>query len=92
MKKFTERDIAEYIIEGSVSVYEDGFYHVHYNPKTGFNYKGNSDDENITVCARCEYAEGLDPFEFYSKENMDDPDFMRICTELAEKLNQKLHV
>lgn len=88
--KITASQIAEYIIESMGMMYEDGGYYTHYNPETGFNYKGNSDPENITVFAYCDYAEGLDRMEFDSKENLDDPDFMQICEELADKLNEEI--
>lgn len=91
MKKFTAHDIAEYIIESFSELYEDGYYCVHYNPETGLNYKGNMDPENITVCARCDYADGLDRCEFDAKESENDPEFMDICEELAEKLNSELN-
>lgn len=92
MKKFTPKDIAEYIIESFSELYEDGFYYVHCHPETGLNYRGNSDPENITVCVPCYYADGLDRFEFDSKENESDPDFMEICSALADKLNLELNL
>ena len=88
--KITASQIAEYIIESMGTMYEDGGYYTHYNPETGFNYKGNSDPENITVSAPCDYADSMSREEFDSKENLDDPDFMRICEELADKLNEEI--
>lgn len=87
MKKFTSKDIAEYIIESYAELFEDGYYYVHCNPEIGLNYRGNLDPENITVCAPCDYADGMDRYEFDQKENFNDPDFMDICENLAEKLN-----
>lgn len=87
MNKFTSHDIAEYIIESFTNMYEGGYYYVHYNTEIGLNYKGSSVPENITVCARCNYADGLDMREFDMKENENDHEFMEICEELAEKLN-----
>lgn len=83
-------DIAKYIIESTVSMYEDGSYYVHWSEKKGLNYDGNMDSENITVTSECRYADGLDEYEFYQKESYDDEDFMRICEDLANKLNREI--
>lgn len=88
--KITELMIAEYLIESFSSMYEDGYYYVHWNPEIGLNYNGNDDPENITVCAKCDYAQGLDRCKFDSKESYDDPDFMTICEKLADLLNEKI--
>lgn len=90
MKEYTAHDIAEYITESYLVMYQDGYYYVHYNPKTGFNYKGTQDPDNITVCVPCDYAEGLDRYEFDMKENESDPDFMAVCEKLADELNERL--
>lgn len=88
--KITVKEIAEYIIDSPALMYEDGEYFAHWSEEKGLNYDGNTDPENITVFAYCDYAEGLDRMEFDSKENLDDPDFMRICEELADKLNEEI--
>lgn len=90
MKKISALEIAEYIMESMVSMYEDGSYYAHYNPDKGLNYEGNTDPENITVLASCNYADDLDRYEMEQKENTNDSDFMRICEELAEKLNEEI--
>ena len=88
--KITKEQIAEYIIESMGMMYEDGGYYVHYNPETGFNYTGNSDPENITVSALCDYADGMSREEFDEKESLEDCDFVQICEELADKLNEEI--
>ena len=88
--KITVKEIAEYIINSPSLMYEDGEYFVHWSEEKGLNYDGNTDSENITVSVPCEYADGMSREEFDSKENLDDPDFMRICEELADKLNEEI--
>ena len=81
--KITSKEIAEYIINSPALMYEDGEYFAHWSGEKGLNYEGNTDPGNITVSVPCEE-------EFDSKENLDDPDFMRICEELADKLNEEI--
>lgn len=88
--KITVREIAEYIIDSPALMYEDGEYFVHWSEEKGLNYDGNMNPENITVSAPCDYADGMGRGEFDGKENLDDPDFMRICEELADKLSKEI--
>lgn len=90
MNKFTAHDIAKYIIDSFTILYEDGYYYIHYNPETGLNYKGNTVPDNITICVKCNYADELDRYEFDAKESENDGDFMEICEELANKLNERI--
>ena len=88
--KITIKEIAEYIINSTALMYEDGEYFVHWSEEKGLNYDGNTDSENITVSSACEYADGMSREKFDSKESLADPDFMRICEELAGKLNKEI--
>ena len=88
--KIKAMEIANYIINSSALMYEDGEYFAHWSEEKGLNYDGNTDQENITVSVPCEYADEMSRDEFDSKENLDDPDFMRICEELAQKLNKEI--
>lgn len=88
--KITASEIAEYIIESMGMMYEDGGYFAHWSEEKGLNYDGNTDPENITVSALCDYADGMSREEFDSKESLSDPDFMQICEELADKLNEEI--
>lgn len=90
MKKISVEEIAEYIIDSLALMYEDGEYYAHWSEEKGLNYDGNTDPENITVSVPCEYADGISREEFDSKESLDDPDFMRICEGLADKLNEEI--
>ena len=88
--KITVKEIAEYIIGSPALMYEDGEYFAHWSEEKGLNYDGNTDPENITVSAPCDYADSMSREEFDSKEGVSDPDFMRICEELAEKLDKEI--
>lgn len=85
------KEIAEYIIDSPALMYEDGEYCAHWSEEKGLNYDGNTDPENITVSVPCEYADGMSREEFDGKEDLQDSDFMRICEELAEKLNAEIN-
>ena len=87
--KITVKEIAEYIIDSPVLMYEDGEYFAQWSEEKGLNYDGNTDPENITVSAPCDYADSMSREEFDNKESLSDPDFMRICEELAKKLNEE---
>ena len=87
--KITVKEIAEYIIDSPALMYEDGEYFAHWSEEKGLNYDGNTDPENITVSAPCDYADSMSREEFDNKESLSDPDFMRICEELAKKLNEE---
>lgn len=91
MKKISVEEIAEYIIDSPALMYEDGEYYVHWSEEKGLNYDGNTDPENITVSAPCDYADSMSREEFDSKEDLRDSDFMRICEELADKLNAEIN-
>lgn len=88
--KITVKEIAEYIIDSPVLMYEDGEYFAHWSEEKGLNYDGSTDPENITVSVPCDYADGMSREEFDSKERLSDPDFMRICEELSDKLNEEI--
>ena len=88
--KIKAMEIANYIINSQTMMYEDGEYFAHWSEEKGLNYDGNMDPENITVSVLCEYTDEMSRDEFDSKENLDDPDFMRICEELAENLNKEI--
>lgn len=88
--KITAKEIAEYIINSPSLMYEDGEYFAHWSEEKGMNYDGNTDPENTTVSAPCDYVDGMSRDEFDSKEDLKDPDFMRICEELAERLNEEI--
>lgn len=90
MEKYTAHDIAEYIINSYLMMCEDGYYHVHYNSVSGLNYKGSNDQRNFTVLVPCDYAKNITRYEFEKKQNENDPDFMKICNKLAEKLNTEI--
>lgn len=90
MKKFTATDIAMYITNSTMSMYEDGDYYVHWSEEKGLNYDGNTDPNNITVISHCDYADGMSQSEFYAKENLCDTDFLQICDDLANKLNSEI--
>ena len=89
MKK-TVKEIAEYIINSPALMYEDGEYFAHWSEEKGLNYDGNTDPENITVSAPCDYADSMSREEFDEKESLEDCDFMQICEELANKLNEEI--
>lgn len=88
--RIAAKEIAEYIINSPSLMYEDGEYFAHWSGEKGLNYDGNTDPENITVSVLCEYADGMSRDEFDSKESLDDPEFMQICEELADKLNEEI--
>ena len=88
--KITSKEIAEYIINSPALMYEDGEYFAHWSEEKGLNYEGNTDPGNITVSVPCEYADEMIREEFDSKENLDDPDFTRICEKLADRLNEEI--
>ena len=88
--KITVKEIAEYIINSPALMYEDGEYFAHWSGEKGLNYEGNTDPGNITVSVPCEYADEMIREEFDSKENLDDPDFTRICEKLADRLNEEI--
>lgn len=88
--KITVKEIAEYIIDSPALMYEDGEYFAHWSEEKGLNYDGNTDPENITVSAPCDYADSMSREEFDSKERLSDRDFMRICEELSDKLNEEI--
>ncbi len=90
--RVSAEDIADYIINSPSMMYEDGYYYAHWSPENGLNYDGFSNLENISVASRCYYDDdgGMDRDEFDRKERLDDPDFMRICEDLAEKLNTEI--
>lgn len=46
--------------------------------------------ENITVMTVCDYADEMSREEFDEKESLTDCDFMQICEELADKLNEEI--
>lgn len=91
MKKISVEEIAGYIIDSPALMYEDGEYFAHWSEEKGLNYDGNTDPENITVSAPCDYADSMSREEFDGKEDLQDPDFMRICEELADKLNAEIN-
>lgn len=88
--KITAKEVAEYIINSPSLMYEDGEYFAHWSEEKGLNYDGNTDPGNITVSVPCSYADGMSREEFGSKEILDDPDFMQICEELADRLNEEI--
>ena len=91
MNKVTALDIANYIINSPSTMYEDGYYYVHWNEEDGLNYKGNTNPNNITVCVPCTYAgEVANKDEFNARESVDDEDFMRVCDALADKVNEEI--
>ena len=88
--KITVKEIAEYIIDSQALMYEDGEYFAHWSEEKGLNYDRNTDPENITVSAPCDYADSMSREEFDEKESLEDWDFMQICEDLADKLNQEI--
>lgn len=90
MIKMSKNDVANYIINSPSIMFEDGCYYAHWSEDNGLNYDGNTDPENITVIAECQYADHISREEFDAKENINDFDFMAICEELAEKLNTEI--
>lgn len=93
MNKVTTLEIANYIINSPSTMYEDGYYYAHWNEKDGLNYKGNSNQDNITVCVPCAYAAEIENRDkFNAKESVDDEEFMRVCDTLADKLNKEINI
>ncbi len=91
MKNPNALEIAKYIIDSPSAMYEDGYYYTHWNPEKGLNYDGNSDADNITVCAPCLYADDMESIdELTEKENIDDMDFMSICESISQKLDEEI--
>lgn len=83
--------VANYIINSTALMYENGYYCAHWSPKKGLNYDGNNDEDNITVYARCPYDEDVKSREeFDAKESIDDPDFLEVCENLTHQLNEEI--
>lgn len=91
MKRYTDEDIARFIINSSSTMYEDGFYYIHVDD-------GGYLSETAQYCATfevpfdaSEYKGDPDPCRFYDEvERLDNAEFMLVCFRLALKVNAYL--
>jgi len=91
MKRYTENDIADYIINSSNMMFEDGLYYAHVNDNGELV---PSKDDATTFTAEfddSEWANDESPERFYEEaETKSNPDFMRVCEKLADEINEYL--
>ena len=89
MKKITANEVAEYIINSDCTRLEDGLYYVHINEDGEFVHSA-SEGETFTTEAGdiSEWEDDESPERFYDEfETTDNKDFMYICEDLADQIN-----
>lgn len=88
MKKYTESDIADYIINSQNMMFEEGLYYAHVDESGELVH---SKDDAATFTARfddSEWADDESPERFYEEaETKSNPDFMYACRQLAKEIN-----
>jgi len=91
MKKYTESDIADYIINSQNMMFEEGLYYAHVDESGELVH---SKDDAATFTARfddSEWADDESPERFYEEaETKSNPDFMDACEKLANQINEYL--
>lgn len=87
-KNYTTEDIANYIINSSNMMFEDGLYYAHVNDNGELV---SSKDNATTFTAEfddSEWANDESPERFYEEaETKNNPDFMYACRQLAQEIN-----
>lgn len=92
MKRYTDEDIASYIIDSPHMMFEDGLYYAHVDESGELVYSARDAEANFTVpFDASEWEEDEGPGRFLEEvENTGNRDFMFVCWRLATEINEYL--
>ena len=93
MKRYSDEDIARYIIDSPHMMFEDGLYYAHVADNGELVYGAYNGTSFTAPFDASEWEDDDDPGRFLEEaENTDNPEFMSVCRKLADEINGYLDI